>query len=63
MQRSTDKEKRERLLILSRIGAAMREAADHVTDVEQPPPIQRLLAELGRLGADGKPPGHPSEAD
>jgi hypothetical protein len=59
MQRSTDNEKRESLLILSRIGAALREATAHVASVEQPPHIQRLLAELGRLGADGKPPGCP----
>jgi hypothetical protein len=52
MQRSTDNEKRESLLILSRIGAALREATAHVASVEQPPHIQRLLAELGRLGAE-----------
>jgi hypothetical protein len=62
MQRSTDNERRESLLILSRIGAALREATDHATSVEQPPHMQRLLAELGRLAADGKPPGRPDGA-
>jgi hypothetical protein len=62
MQRSTDNEKRERLLILCRIGAALREATDHVTGAEQPPQMQHLLAELGKLGASGKPPGRPDGA-
>jgi hypothetical protein len=56
MQRSKDNETRESLLILSRIGAALREATGHVAGAEQPLRMQRLLAALGRLGADGKPP-------
>jgi hypothetical protein len=56
MQRSTDNERRESLLILFRIGAALREATDHVPAVEQPPDMQRLLTELGRLAPHGKPP-------
>jgi hypothetical protein len=57
MQRSTDNERRESLLILFRIGAALREATDHATGVERPPDMQRLLAELARLAPGRKPPG------
>jgi hypothetical protein len=51
MQQSNEKARRESLFILTRIGEALREVTDRSAGVEQPPDMQRLLAELERRGA------------
>lgn len=62
---SKDNTRRQSLLILFRLGAALRDATEHVAGAEHPPQMKRLLAELSRREADGsmeKPPDCPDRA-